>query len=452
MNPQHGAPFQPLPLGAIWPTGWMRAQMRRDLTDGFAGCLDALTERAATDLFSHRIKSSAQQFTWWDSETRGNWLWGYVMMAFLTDLPEHQARAAALMDALKQTQDDSGYIGIYSPASRYQHGDSENGELWGQGRALLAMLTELLFSLTSALQKSGAAACGDWIETLAFNAGQGARLPDGSAISYLSLDTRLAATCHRPDTYSNLQGKPGRFKYSPTHEDVACCNPNAVRFLPHYVSRMWMRSAESPGLAAVTYGPCTLTTDVDGVRVTITEETDFPFSDNIRFAVTPERPVHFTLRLRRPAWAKAMDVPGVATSPEAGYVVIDKTWSAGDTVAVTFTAGVRVSAYSTGGYSVSRGALQYVLPIAPTLRPIKDYPLSRFHDFEATPQDLEQAYTPIFLDECQPDYGLVFEQQPLFDMDRGWEQSPVHLKAGAARLTPMGCTVLRRAAFPLKRA
>ena len=140
MGPKRSAQFQNLPLGAVRPAGWMLAQLRRDLTGGFAGCLDALTERAATDLFKHRIEASSQQFAWWDSETRGNWLWGYTMMAFLAGLPEHQARAATLLEALKNTQDSNGYIGIYSPASRYQHGDSENGELWGQGRALLAML------------------------------------------------------------------------------------------------------------------------------------------------------------------------------------------------------------------------------------------------------------------------------------------------------------------------
>ena len=45
-----------------------------------------------------------------------------------------------------------------------------------------------------------------------------------------------------------LTGRHGRFKLSPTHDDVACCcNPNATRLLPHYVSSMWMaRSPEPP--------------------------------------------------------------------------------------------------------------------------------------------------------------------------------------------------------------
>lgn len=49
------------PLGAIRPLGWMRAQLRRDLQQGYAGCLDRLTPRAATDLFRQRISATRQQ-------------------------------------------------------------------------------------------------------------------------------------------------------------------------------------------------------------------------------------------------------------------------------------------------------------------------------------------------------------------------------------------------------
>jgi uncharacterized protein len=614
--------FKNLPLGAVRPTGWILTQLRRDLAEGFAGRLDALTPHASTDLFTHRIEASSDQVAWWDSETRGNWLWGYTMMAYLADLPEHQARVTALLKDLKDSQDDDGYLGIYSPRSRYPHDGSENGELWAQGRALLAMLayfeltgnptylqavqaaadltlkqygpgrpyfgrvprrddltglthglcyvdvvewlyaltgetryrefgvwlyedfcqmplpfthddlalgnvlnpflelhghavhtvehwrallwahqmgsrpeyaqavqnalhklrhsalpsgailgdeslhglptpdigyeyctlTEMLFSLTSALQKSGDGAFGDWSENIVFNAGQGARFANGRGLSYLTSDTRTAATASRPDSYSNLRGRHGRFKYSPTHEDVACCcNPNAVRFMPHYISRMWMGLSGQPGLAAVAYGPCTLTTEINHVRVTITEETDYPFTDTIRFTLWPERPVDFALHLRQPAWAEAVEIVGAPARAEGGYQVIEKTWAPADTLAVTFKTSVRLTPYPTGEVAVHRGALQFVWPIAHALQPIKDYPLESFHDYDLTPQDLGQAYPRLLLDEAQPNYGLTFETDPAADMSRCWEQAPVHLTAGAARLVPLGCTPLRQAAFPIQR-
>ena len=465
--------FRVLPLGAVRPRGWLRAQLLRDLDHGFAGQLDALTPHARHDLFRDRIVSSEDYLAWWDAETRGNWLWGYVMMAHLADAPAHRARAAALVRQLLATRDDDGYLGIYGPQGRFRHAPGENGELWAQSRALLALValheltgeaaiesavrgavdltlacypegtpyfqrgarlgrdiitglthglcyldvlewlydrtrdrryaeagirlyrefsamplpfpnddlalsrladpapllhghavhtaehlrallwvhaiapgavtadivaraldrirlyrlpsgallgdecihgcplpeaayefctsTELAFSLSSAVQKLGLAELGDWLETLAYNAVQGARLPDGSAIAYLSADTRLRATADRRDAHS--PGAPGRrFKYSPTHDDVACCcNPNAVRVLPQFVARMWQRlDASEEGVAAVAYGPSELRTRIAGVEVRLVEETGYPFEDAVEVAIEPERPVEFTLLLRRP--------------------------------------------------------------------------------------------------------------------------------------------------------
>jgi DUF1680 family protein len=614
-------PFKFLPLGAVKPVGWILEQLRQDLSNGFAGCLDALTERAATDLFSHRIESSTRQFAWWDSETRGNWLWGLTMMAGLADLPESQKRVAALLDVLKQSQDPDGYIGIYSPESRYQHGKDENGELWGQSRALLALLsqyelsgdqsclraaqaaadltlhhygphnpyfrqpahpaeligmthglcyvdvmewlyaltgdtryrvfgvwlyqdfnrlvlpfsnddltlsnlldpnqyfhghavhtvehlrallfalqngalpqgaqaldkafwklrhytlpsgavlgdeglhglptpeigyeyctiTELLFSLTSALQKLGDPTLGDWIETLTFNAAQGARFADGRGLAYLSLDTRLSASNDRPDSYSHLLGKHGWFKYSPTHEDVACCcNPNALRLMPHYISRMWFGMTDRPGFAAALYGPCVLNETLNGVNVTIVEETTYPFLDTVRFTVTPEQPLHFAIKLRKPAWAGGLEIPGLEVQELEGWWLVEKTWMPGDSFMLSFKPRVELQSYPGGEYAVRRGALQYALPVDFELRPFKTYPLPGFYDYEVFPHQLEQAYVPFVLDAALPGYGLSFEQDLEVDDKQVWKKAPVWLKKGEQVLVPLGCTVLRRAAFPLK--
>jgi uncharacterized protein len=611
--------FQTLSLGAIRPTGWMLKQLQNDLTHGFAGCIDSLTEHAANDLFAHRIASSTQQFAWWDSETRGNWLWGYTMMAWLAGLPGHQERVNELVQKLKNTQDADGYIGIYSRSSRYQHGDGENGELWGQGRALLCLLshyeltgdesslrtaqaaadltmreygphsyfrkpltrneltgmthglcfvdvmewlyaitgddryrnfgvwlyqdfnrmqlpfpnddmaltnllnrtqyfnghavhtaehlrallfaiihgnlpqaetalqnaiwklqhytlpsgavigdegihgqplpdigyeyctlTEMLFSLTSALQKLGDTSIADWVESLTFNAAQGARFADGTGLAYLSLDNRASALNDRADSYSHLHEKHGRFKYSPTHEDVACCcNPNAVRLLPHYISRMWM--GHEKGIAAVLYGPCVLKTKINNVDVTITEETNYPFEDSIRFTVNPRQPQDFELVLRKPIWSKAVTIDGAQAREEDGWLVISKTWNDDDSFTITFHPQVEATPYPNGEYAVRRGPLQYVFPIEHQLHSIKNYPLEEFHDYEITPVDIEQAYQPVILDGKKPDYGLTFKKDSATDTKPYWDQPAVRLEAGSYHLVPMGCTVLRRASFPMKR-
>ncbi len=614
--------FRALPLGAVRPRGWLLAQLRRDLDGGFASRLDRLSPRAARDLWRERIPSSDDPRAWWDAETRGNWLWGYVMMAHLAGGPEHQARVAALTESLLAAQEADGYLGIYGPAERYRHADGENGELWAQSRALLPLiaqyegtgearllaavrraadltlrsytadrpcfrrgarrerdaltglthglcyldalewlhdatgspayaeagvrlyaefsamapfpnddlalpslanpkahfgghavhtaehlrallwasalapdrvppaavetalarlalhrlpsgaligdeaihglpvpeagyeyctLTELAHSLESAVQKLGRGDLGDWLETLVFNAVQGARLPDGRAIGYLSADTRLAATADRRDSHSG--GEPGRrYKYSPTHDDVACCcNPNAVRVLPQFISRMWMRVPPDEGFAAIAYGPCELHASVGGVGVTIAEETAYPFGDTVEITVTPEQPVAFTLVLRQPAWAGAMEVaaPGAEAVRAGGWWRIRKTWAPGDRVRVAFAWHVRAEPYANGELAVHRGPLQYALPLRHHLEVIRRYEGETLCDYDVHPVDIAEGYRVPALDSLSADLGFAVER-PRAAGDQPWDAAPIALRHGGATLVPLGCTVLRRAAFPVR--
>ena len=611
--------LRPLPLGAVRPRGWMLAQLRRDLDVGFASRLDRLTPRAARDLFRERIPSSDDPRAWWDAETRGNWIWGYAMMAHLAEAPAHQARVAELTAGLLATQEADGYIGIYGPSARYRHADGENGELWAQSRALLVLiaqyeatrdqrilaavrraadltlrrytagnpcfkrgartardaltglthglcyldvlewlhdatgeaayaeagvrlyeefsamapfpnddlalpcladpkahfgghavhsaehlrallwtsavapgrvppaavetalhrlaqnrlpsgaligdegihglpvpdagyeyctLAELAFSLSSAVRWLGRGDLGDWLERLAYNAVQGARLPDGRALGYLSADTRLSATASRRDSHSG--GEPGRrYKYSPTHDDVACCcNPNAVRVLPQLVARMWMRAADD-GLAAIAYGPCEVRAMVGGVGVTIVEETAYPFGDAVVLRVEPDRPVEFTLLLRRPAWDGAMEVaaPGAEATAAADWFRIRKRWAPGDQARVAFSWKVRAEPYPAGEAAVLRGPLQFAAPLRHRMEVIREYPGETLCDYDVHPVDVAEGYHVPVLDSRAPDLGLALERRAVDD-DHPWDDAPIALRAGEITLVPLGCTLLRRAGFP----
>ncbi|MFA6174283.1 MAG: beta-L-arabinofuranosidase domain-containing protein, partial [Kiritimatiellales bacterium] len=178
--------------------------------------------------------------------------------------------------------------------------------------------TELEISLTSALQKTGAMQYGDMIERLAFNAAQGARLPDGTKIAYLSSSTLPVALEVMDLPAPNNSG--GRWQYSPAHDmGGSCCSPNAVKFMPMYVSSMWMKPTDEDGLAALLLGPSQVSTVINGTPVTITEETEYPFSDSVTFRITAANPVSFPLHIRIPSWSGAVTVtaPGATVSATA---------------------------------------------------------------------------------------------------------------------------------------
>lgn len=613
--------YRRLPLNSIHPQGWMKAQLWHDLETGFAGQLDHLTTHATRDLFAQRIESSEEQYAWWDAETRGNWLWGGTMMAYFSQ-HSSRVRLTGLLEALLATQDEDGYLGIYSPQSRYQHGNGENGELWAQSRALLPLLswyeftgetrilnavekavhltmqhygvgrsyfresgnpltlligvthglnyvdvvawlyaltgnkayrdfgvwlyddfcalsvpfanddlstrslsdpnrhmsghavhtaehlrvlawayavteredlrqayiqaqtklraytlpngallgdeslhglpsseigyeyctlTEQSFSLLNRLTYFGTGA--EQIESLLFNAAQGARFADGSGVAYLSTDSRLNALASRHDSYSFLHGKPGRFKFSPTHEDVACCcNPNATRILAHYISHQWMGLSDGSGFAALLYGACHLTTEHQGIRVHIEQHTQYPFEDSVRFVINPAEAVRFRLILRQPAWAEAVTLTlnGIAVNTDSqkdGMLSIEQEWQAGDTVVLAWEASPRSVAYPNGEVAVLRGALQYVYPIAHRVHTIKTYANSALSDVELYPQDVKMAYHPVILEDQAPHLGLHLERDNQEQAD--WHTPALRLVGKTFTLVPMGCAPLRRSAFPL---
>ncbi len=149
--------YRLLPFGTIKPSGWLKAQMQKDL-NGFVGNLDKLVP----DLINDPIYSSgrlhknsevkdlgnnkegdaagSEQYKWWNSETQSNWWDGYIRNAILLNDETALQKVKSYIDGILKTQDEDGYIGIYDKELRYQF-NSENGELWSKAtlyRGLLA--------------------------------------------------------------------------------------------------------------------------------------------------------------------------------------------------------------------------------------------------------------------------------------------------------------------------
>ena len=102
---------------------------------------------------------------------------------------------------------------------------------------------------------------------------------------------------------------------------------------------MWMKDPNSNALVAVLLGPCDFNTYVDGVSVSIREETMYPFSDNIQFTVNPLKDISFPLVVRKPFGCamKHINVPENATVTEENQqVIIIHKWSKEDVVHITF--------------------------------------------------------------------------------------------------------------------
>jgi hypothetical protein len=292
------------------------------------------------------------------------------------------------------------------------------------------------------------------MEWLFFNAAQGARHPNAHSIAYLKTDNSyFMAGKYHPDEPEHADYVQSRYKYSPSHQDMAvCCVPNAGRIFPYYVRSMWLR--DSDGLTAALYGPNDLQTTFNGVPVRILTETRYPFEYTITLCIEPEEVVEFALTLRRPAWASQMAVDaGTAEVIEnPGALQVRKRWQPGDRVKIEFTTQIQLNQALNGEYYLSYGPLVYALPIQAVGQVTKEHPIPGFYDMQYLPETDTPFGLQLALDRVDRFY---------FQRQSGSEEAPwggelsicgelydpdekIYIET---RLVPMGGTILRKATF-----
>ncbi|HEV2691273.1 MAG TPA: beta-L-arabinofuranosidase domain-containing protein [Verrucomicrobiae bacterium] len=252
-------------------------------------------------------------------------------------------------------------------------------------------ITDWSWSLGYLFMATGDAHLADLIERTTFNALPGAVTKDFKQLQYFSAanQTVIAAT------NTHLGHWLTRMTYRAAH-DTECCAGNINRAMPNYVIRMWMR-ADDNGLAAVYYGPSEVTTTAGGQSITIAEETDYPFRNDISFKIKTAKPVTFDLQLRIPAWCDRADIhvngKALGLKTEAGtFATIKREFREGDVVSLNLSMPVKVEDwFKNQGVSITRGPLVYSLKIAEqraehTNDPANIKPLLSGHEIRAFPE------------------------------------------------------------------
>lgn len=316
-------------------------------------------------------------------------------------------------------------------------------------------ITETVLSYGSALQKSGQAWMADAIEHVTFNAGQGARLADGRAISYATLDNRDHA----------LEKDGFRYQLGACHK-VACCNLQAPKLLPSYISNSWMRSQDGKSLYLMLYGPVELRSRVKGIPVNIEQRTIYPMEESVTLLIDPASPVSFPLYLRIPEWASSFCIKAdgaEVSAVENGFVRVFKKWQRGDRITLDFEAAVRITRWMNNELTVSRGPLVYAMKIEENLVPTKVLDHG-FANFDVSAQD-ERQRTVVFdktrlpanadLSNARDKSLYVYVKNPEADRDYPFDRPYGFIKGRfvvdgqscTMRLVPMGSTVLRRVTF-----
>lgn len=293
-------------------------------------------------------------------------------------------------------------------------------------------LHELMHSYIELFVKSGEHIYADLAEKIFFNAAQGARHPEESCIAYLKSDNSYAMTGGLNGDASNE--KQTRYKYSPVHQDAAvCCVPNAGRITPYYVTSMWMKNDHA--IVASLLGPGEVTTNIGDQKITIVEETKYPFENSIQFKVTGEGT--FDLLIRKPSWVKNFTL-SEAYQDQKGFIVIHKNWTGTQNVKVEFLPEVEVRRDINNEVYFTYGALVLAKPLQAVEEKSKAHPLPGFFDlkYKTTGALVVHEYCaePVAKDADK----LVFQTEMI---------NPATKQKEPVTLIPLGETILRQVTF-----
>ena len=166
--------------------------------------------------------------------------------------------------------------------------------------------------------------------------------------------------------------------------ECSCCPTNVVRLLPSLPGYAYAHRDGDPYVNLYVAGTAAVATAAGGV--TVTQDTDYPWSGAVKLTVDPPADSAFAIRLRIPGWARGEPVPsdlyrhldasGAAPSLrvngapadlelDRGFAVVRRHWRPGDVVELDLPMPVRrvVShtgvAGNRGRVAVERGPLVY---------------------------------------------------------------------------------------------
>lgn len=232
----------------------------------------------------------------------------------------------------------------------------------------LCTAVEMMFSLEEMLRITGDLHWAEWLERIAYNA-----LPTQA-------DDRYETRQYFQQTNQIECSRNTSRNFSTPHSDTdqvfgllngyPCCTTNMHQGWPKFTQNLWY-ATDDAGLAALVYAPSRVTALVaGGIEACVTEETFYPFDENIRFTVSfPDRKVksaYFPIRFRIPAWCVGAElkVNGERVGDPCGagdLVTVRRTWAKGDVVTLDLPMSVECSRWFDSSAVIERGPLVYAL-------------------------------------------------------------------------------------------
>lgn len=291
------------------------------------------------------------------------------------------------------------------------------------GMVEMMLSTEILFTIT------GDPVWADRCEDVAFNSYPAALTADMKALRYLQ-SPNMVQSDKAPKSPGIQNGGP-MFQMNPHRH--RCCQHNQGHGWPYYAEHLWLATADN-GLVAALYSENKITALVgDGTEVTIVENSNYPFDDNISFQIDPVKSVDFPLYLRIPAWCETPEVSingeKVSYGELSSYIKIDRTWKEGDKVTLILPMNIDVRMWEDNKNSVSvdYGPLTFSLKIEENY--VQEGGTEEWPAWEIFPASAWNYGLILSQENANNSFEIVKKEFPENDMPFTHEGTPIEIKA-----------------------
>jgi hypothetical protein len=298
-------------------------------------------------------------------------------------------------------------------------------------------IVELMHSFEMLTKITGQPVWADRCEEIAFNSFPAALTPDEKALHYVTCANQIQLD--RDNKSPEIQNGGTMVSYSP-YEVYRCCQHNVSHGWPYYAEELWLATPDN-GLCASLYAACEVSAKAgEAAAVKITEETDYPFRDTVKFTIETAQPAKFPLYLRVPRWcdSAAVSVNGEAAdvnSKPLAFIRLEREWRGGDTVTLRLPMKLAVRRWpkNQDAASVDYGPLSFSLAIKERFASYgarnPDWP-----EWEVFPQSPWNY--GLVLDEQNPasSFKVISSDGPLAAQPFTPETAPIKLEATGRRI------------------
>ncbi|KAL0570226.1 hypothetical protein V5O48_011734 [Marasmius crinis-equi] len=252
----------------------------------------------------------------------------------------------------------------------------------------LCTVVEQMYSYEYVYSVLGDNQYADKIERLAYNALPGTLTDDMWAHQYLQQSNQPWARHMDPSvfatdgvsiaSFNSQQLDSNTFGLAPNYP---CCTVNHGQGWAKFISHAYMTSSDASTLYHAFLSPTTVSTTLSGNNaVTVTAQTNYPFSSQIQYSTSASNSFKFGVRV--PSWVSgsvtyALDGGNqqTGTANSDGYVVINVA-PGSHTITVNIPMGIQTQSRFNGAKAVLRGPLVYSLDVSFNTTVLNTYALN----------------------------------------------------------------------------